>query len=101
MSNVARFIEIRERIESLAEHIVVTGERKVMLESSQKLDEAMKLLAKLTDMADNDVQEVVVERLTVLLTRLGTKVETSIAKKLVARKTTGRLKAPIQGDVVQ
>ena len=86
MSNVARFIEIRERIESLAEHIVVTGERKVMLESSQKLDEATKLLAKLTDMADNDVQEVVVERLTVLLTRLGTKVETSIAKKLVVKK---------------
>lgn len=86
MSNVARFIEIREHIESLAEHIVVTGERKVMLESSQKLDEAMKLLAKLTDMADNDVQEVVVERLTVLLSRLGTKVETSIAKKLVAKK---------------
>ncbi len=86
MSNVAKFIEIREHIESLAEHIVVTGERKVMLESSQKLDEATKLLAKLTDMADNDVQEVVIERLTVLLSRLGTKVETSIAKKLVVKK---------------
>lgn len=86
MSNVAKFIEIRQRIELLAEHIVVSGERKVMLESSQKLDKAKKLLAELTDMADNDVQEVVVERLTGLLARLGTKVEASVAKKQVVKK---------------
>jgi predicted nucleic acid-binding protein len=81
-----RFIEIRQHIESLAEHITVSGGQKVISESSQKLNEATKLLAKLTDMADNDVQEVVVERLTGLLARLETKVEALTTKKRIVKK---------------
>jgi predicted nucleic acid-binding protein len=86
MSNVAKFIEIRQHIESLAEHIAVSAERKTIPESSQKLEEATKLLTKLTAMADNDVQEVVIERLTRQLAGLGTKVEALIAKKRVVKK---------------
>ncbi|MDD5009267.1 MAG: hypothetical protein PHC68_12820 [Syntrophorhabdaceae bacterium] len=86
MSNVAKFIEIRQHIESLAEQIAVSAERKTIPESSQRLDEATKLLVKLTAMADNDVQEVVIERLTRQLAGLGTKVEALIAKKRVVKK---------------
>jgi hypothetical protein len=86
MSNVAKFIEIRQHIESLAEQIAVSAELKTIPESSKRLDEATKLLAELTAMADNDVQEVVIERLTGQLAGLGTKVETLIARKRVVKK---------------
>jgi len=86
MSDVAKFIEIRQRIESLAEQIAVSAEPKTIPESSKRLDEATKLLAELAAMADNDIQEVVIERLTGQLAGLGTKVETLIARKRVVKK---------------
>lgn len=94
MSNIAKFIEIRQHIELLAEQIAVSVERKAMPESGQRLDEATKLLAKLTSMADNDVQEVVIGRLTRQLAGFGTKVEALTAKKRVVKKQTAVSKSP-------
>jgi hypothetical protein len=74
MNNVAEFIEVRQGIESLAQEITVLVGRKTMPESKIRLDKAMELLAKLTSLADNDVQENAVTRLTRTLGSLQTKV---------------------------
>jgi phage shock protein A len=81
MSSIAEFIKIREHIEALATKITLLTERKAALESKQRLDEANKHLDTLKTMVANDVQVIVVERLTRQLTRLGTKVETMLTKK--------------------
>jgi hypothetical protein len=86
MNNVAEFIEIRQRIELLAKEVAGLSERKTVLQSKHKLDEALELLVKLTAMADNDVQEIAVGRLTRLLANLGTKVNTLTPKRRVAKK---------------
>lgn len=86
MSNVEKFIEIREHIESLAKQIAGSAEAKTIPESSKRLDKATKLLAELAAMADNDVQKVVIERLTGQLAGLETKIETLIARKRVVKK---------------
>jgi hypothetical protein len=74
VSNVREFVEIRLQIESLASEMAVFIDRKSMPQSQTRLDEAGNLLAKLTAMADNDVQNVAVARLTRLLGNLETKV---------------------------
>jgi hypothetical protein len=86
MNNVAEFIEIRQRIELLAKEITGLFERKTILQSKCKLDEATELLVKLTAIADNDVQQIAVGRLTRLLTTLGTKITALTPKKRVAKK---------------
>lgn len=84
MSNVAEFIKVREKIESLATEMDALIGRKILPESKIRLDEAGALLTKLTEMADNDVQQVAVVRLTRLLTKLGLRVG---ALKLPRRAT--------------
>ena len=86
MNNVAEFIEIRQRIEFLAKEITGLFDRKTMPQSKYKLDEATELLVKLTALADNDVQQIAVGRLTRLLATLGTKVTALTPKKRVAKK---------------
>jgi len=86
MSTIAEFIKIREQIETLAAKITLLAERKAALESKQRLDEANKLLDTLKTMVANDVQVIVVERLTRQLTRLGAKIETMLAKKPVKKQ---------------
>jgi hypothetical protein len=86
MTNVAEFIEIRQHIELLTQQIVLSTERKAIPESSHRLDEAVQLLATLTTMADNDVQEIAVGRLTRQLNTLGLKVGALTAKKRVVKK---------------
>jgi hypothetical protein len=86
MTNVAEFIEIRQHIELLTQQIAVSTERKAIPESSHRLDEAVQLLATLTAMADNDVQEIAVGRLTRRLNTLGIKVGALTAKKRVVKK---------------
>ncbi len=88
MNNVAEFIEIRQGIESLAKEITTLVERKTLPQSKVRLDEATQLLAKLTALADNDVQEVAVGRLTRLLGSLGVKVEALKPKKRIVKKQT-------------
>jgi hypothetical protein len=92
-TNVAEFIEIRQHIESLASQIVLSAQLKEMPRSKNKLDEANELLAKLTSLADNDVQEIAVGRLTRQLAGLGVKVEALVAKKRVVKKATVSLKS--------
>jgi hypothetical protein len=88
MNNVAEFIAIRQRIESFAKEIATLIERKTLPQSKLKLDEATELLVKLRSIADNDVQETAVDRLTRLLANLGTKVVALTPKKRVVKKQT-------------
>ena len=64
MTNVVEFIRIRQRIELLAKQIDFTTKQKAAAESTQRLDEASKLLVTLTAMANNDIQDIVIGRLT-------------------------------------
>jgi len=86
MSDIAEFIKIRQQIESLAQEIPVLAERKTMPASRLRLDEATELLARLTSIADNDVQEVAVGRLTRLLASLERKVGTLETKRPAVKK---------------
>jgi hypothetical protein len=86
MTNVVEFIRIRQRIELLAKQITSTTEQKVADESSRRLQEASQLLVTLTAMASNDVQEIVIGRLTRQLASLGTKVGALAKKKRVSKK---------------
>jgi hypothetical protein len=86
MTNVVEFIRIRQRIELLAKQIDFTTKQKAAAESSQRLDEASKLLVTLTAMANNDIQDIVIGRLTRQLASLGVKVGKLPSKKRVAKK---------------
>jgi hypothetical protein len=86
MTNVVEFIRIRQRIELLAKQIDFTTKQKAAAESSQRLDEASKLLVTLTAMANNDIQDIVIGRLTRQLASLGIKVGKLPIKKRVAKK---------------
>ncbi|MCX5812094.1 MAG: hypothetical protein NT178_06065 [Proteobacteria bacterium] len=86
MSTVAEFIKTREHIEALATKITLLAERKAAPESKHRLDEANQHLDILKTMVANDVQVIVVDRLTRHLTRLGIKVDAIMAKKPVKRK---------------
>ena len=86
MTNVVEFIRIRQRIELLAKQIDFTTKQKAAAESSHRLDEASKLLVTLTAMANNDIQDIVIGRLTRQLASLGIKVGKLPIKKRVAKK---------------
>ena len=86
MSNVAEFIETRLQIESLVQQIALSAERKAIPHSKQRLDEAARLLEMLKSMADNDVQESAVGRLTGELAGLGVKVEKLARKRPVSKR---------------
>jgi hypothetical protein len=86
MTNVVEFIRIRQRIELLAKQIDFTTKQKAAAESTQRLDEASKLLVTLTAMANNDIQDIVIGRLTRQLASLGIKVGKLPSKKRVAKK---------------
>jgi hypothetical protein len=89
MTNVAEFIETRQRIETLISQITVLAERKPLSESTQRLDEATQFLGTLKTMvdSDNDVQVRVIDRLTSELNALGKKVaKGKVTKKVAAKK---------------
>jgi hypothetical protein len=86
MNNVAQFIKIREQIESHASRISKLLEENDVAQPKLILDQAADLLAKLTVMVDNDIQEVAVGRLTRLLGSLRAKVATKEKKKRPAKK---------------
>lgn len=90
MNNVAEFVKVRQGIESLVVEIDALVEGKAMPESKIKLDEAVALLTRLTEMADNDVQQIAVGRLTRALTRLGTRVGALRTSKRPAGKAPVR-----------
>lgn len=86
MTSVAEFIKARESIEALVKRIILLVENKDVLDSKEHLDEANTQLDVLRTMVSNNVQVIVVERLTRQLGSLGIKVETMLAKMPV-RKT--------------
>ncbi len=86
MSNVAEFIETRMQIESLVQRIALSTERAALPRSVQGLAEAGQLLETLKAMADNDVQENAVGRLTGALAGLRTKIEKLAHKTPVKKK---------------
>lgn len=86
MANVVEFIRIRQRIELLAKQITSTTDKKAGAESARRLEEASQLLTTLTEMASNDVQEIVIGRLTRQLAGLRTKVGALVGKKRVTKK---------------
>jgi len=86
MTNVVEFIRIRQRIELLAKQIESTTDQKAAAESAVRLDEASQLLATLTAMANNDVQDIVIGRLTRQLGTLRTKVGALAGRKRAAKK---------------
>jgi uncharacterized protein YPO0396 len=86
MATVAEFIEVRQKIELLVKQIALLTERKVALDSAQRLEQAAQFLETLKAMADNDVQEICVGRLTRELASLRTKVGSLKSPKRVAKK---------------
>ncbi len=88
MTNVAAFIEARERIETLISQIALSVERKPRSESTERLGEAAQFLETLKTMTDNDndVQVRVIARLTSELTALGKKVAKMGLTNRVPRK---------------
>jgi inorganic triphosphatase YgiF len=86
MTNVTEFIRIRQRIELLAKQIESTIKEKAADESSKKLEEASELLVRLTDMANNDIQDIVIGRLTRQLASFGIKVGKLPVRKRVVKK---------------
>ena len=86
MATVAEFIEVRQQIEALVKQVALLTERKVVLDSTQRLEQAGQLLETLKIMADNDVQEVCVGRLTRELASLRTKVGSRGNTKRVTKK---------------
>jgi hypothetical protein len=88
LSNVAEFVEIRQGIEALAKEVAALVERKVLPQSRTKLDQASELLVKLSAIADNDVQDNAVGRLTSVLRSLEKKVGTLKPKKRAAKEET-------------
>jgi hypothetical protein len=86
MVRVVEFIRIRQRIELLAKQIESTTAQKAAAESVSRLEEATKLLVALAAMADNDVQEIAIRRLTRQLFSLGIKVRALAGKKTAMKK---------------
>ena len=86
MPSVAEFIKEREFIEALAAKITVLTERKAAVESKQRIEEANRHLETLKGMVSNDVQVIVVNRLTRQLNGLEAKVNAILAKKTVKKK---------------
>ncbi len=89
MTNVAEFIEARQRIETLINEVALSADQKPRSESTQRLDEATQFLETLKTMADsdNDVQARVIERLTSEINAVGKKVaKAKVAKKEIRKK---------------
>jgi hypothetical protein len=86
MSSIAEFIEARKSIETLTAQIALSTEGKIFQESKRRLDEANRQLQVLKTMVANDVQVIVVDRLTRQLNGFTTKVDAMAAKLPVKKK---------------
>lgn len=87
MATVAEFVGIRQQIESIVKQVaVLTERRKAVFDSVERLERANALLQTLKTMADNDVQESCVGRLTKELASVRTKVDSLAKKKRVTKK---------------
>jgi hypothetical protein len=94
MSTVAEFIELRKSIETLATQITQCIEQNAVQDSKQHLEKANQQLEELKAMVANDVQVIVVGRLSRQLAGLGAKTE-KMAAKSPARKRPARKKVEV------
>jgi hypothetical protein len=86
MATVAEFIAIRQQIESVVDQVTVLTEQRKAFDSSEKLQKAGELLETLKTMADNDVQENCVVRLTTALAGLRSKAKSAPRTKRAAKR---------------
>ncbi|MCK5492137.1 MAG: hypothetical protein KAJ14_03395 [Candidatus Omnitrophica bacterium] len=85
------FGDMREKIEKLIEEAQKWVGEKSLLESSSRMEEAQNLLSKLKQIAENDVQERAVERLTNELEYLGIKIDEILSKREAGKKGDGNI----------
>jgi hypothetical protein len=90
MSTIEEFIKIRKSIEALAIQITSCLEGNAIQDSRQHLDEANRQLEVLKPMVANDVQVIVVGRLTRQLAGLGVKIETMATKSPARKRSTAK-----------
>lgn len=86
MATVAEFIAIRQQIESVVDQVTLLTKRRKAFDSVNRLEHAGELLEMLNTMADNDVQENCVMRLTRELASLRTKVESLTRTNRIAKR---------------
>ena len=89
--SVTEFIQVRESIEALIVNIQGWIKKKSIGESSKKLDESTELLTKLRQMAENEIQNRAVLRLTSELEYLATKIDDILSKREAGKKEDGNV----------
>jgi hypothetical protein len=85
------FRELREKIENLIEEIRIWIDKKSILESSKRLEEAQDLLVRLREVAENDIQERSVLRLTDKLELLAEEIDEILSKREAGKKEDGNI----------
>jgi len=100
MSNIAEFIETRKNIETLATQIAMCIKQNEIQDSRQHLDEANRHLELLRPMVDNDVQIIVVGRLTRHLVDLGAKIAKAESKPMSGKRSAVKMmKTPFKKEM--
>lgn len=103
---------LRERLEDLCQQIEKHIEEKSIYESSEKLDDARKLLTTLKNIAENTVQNKSVSRLSDSIEYLATRIDNILSKREAGKKGDGNVafkcnwndrgyKAPCSDEVYQ
>ena len=91
MEKSADFGELREKIESIITKTEVMMKKKSLHESSKCLEEALALLSRLRDTAENDVQERAVKRLTEELEFVAQKIDEILSKREAGKEGDGNI----------
>jgi hypothetical protein len=86
-----RFKELRERIEGLIKETKGWIEKKSILESSKRIEEAQNLLTNLRDIIGSDVQKRAVFRLTIELEILAKQIDEILSKREAGKKEDGNI----------
>lgn len=89
--NKPDFRKLRERIEDLCHQIEKHIEEKSIYDSSEKLEDARRLLITLTNIAENDVQNKSVSRLSNSIEYLATKIDNILSKRETGKKGDGNV----------
>lgn len=85
------FKELREKIENLIKETEEWISKKSILESSKRVEETQNLLIKLREIAENDVQERSVSRLTDELEYLSEKIDEILSKREAGKQEDGNV----------
>ncbi|MHA1856679.1 MAG: hypothetical protein ACTSYY_11590 [Promethearchaeota archaeon] len=85
------FLELRERIEKLAEQINKSIDAQSIYDSSENLDKAKKMWIQLRNIAENDVQERAVSRLSDNIEYLATRIDNIFSKREAGKQGDGNI----------